>query len=256
MYNSIYNTLIIGKKVIYLPTCHSTNDIAAELVQKELAEEGTIVITDNQVNGRGQRGSEWHTEPSKNLTFSIILKPNFVPVNEQFLLSQVVALAIYKYLSAYTNEVKIKWPNDIYVSSKKICGTLIENSIQGMSISNSIVGIGININQVHFRNSRTTSLALVSGREFSLNAELSKFAQFFDSAYLRLRSMQNKDQIQSEYLSNVYGFNETVTFRHQNEIVKGMVTGVSSAGKLRVKLADQKGIYEFGLKEIEWIWED
>ena len=253
MYNSIYNSLIIGKKVIYLPTCHSTNDIAAELVQKGLVEEGTIVITDNQVGGRGQRGSEWHTEPSKNLTFSVILRPNFVPINEQFLISQAVALAIYEYLSVYTNQVKIKWPNDVYISSKKISGTLIENAIQGMSIAHSIVGIGVNINQMNFSNSRSTSLSQILSQDFSLNDEFSKLVHFLDVFYVKLKSMRHKDWIRAEYLKKIIGYDTTATFRVQNQIVTGVVTGINDIGKLCVKLDSDHEIHEFGLKEIEWI---
>lgn len=255
MYNSIYDSLIIGKKVIYLPSCHSTNDIAAELVHKGPVEEGTIVITDNQVGGRGQRGSKWYTEPSLNLTFSIILKPKFIPVAEQFLISQMVALAIYDYFSFYTNEVKIKWPNDIYISDKKISGTLIENSIQGSFISHSVVGIGININQIHFFNPRSTSLAHILGSEASLQEEFSKLIRLLDAGYIRLKSMRQQQQIRSLYLSHLHGYQQAITFLYKAEIVRGVVTNITNSGMLCVKFDGQDEIQEFGLKEIEFLWD-
>ncbi|WP_221393348.1 biotin--[acetyl-CoA-carboxylase] ligase [Dyadobacter sp. NIV53] len=255
MYNSIYDSLNIGKKVIYLPSCHSTNDIAAELVHKGPVEEGTIVITDNQVGGRGQRGSKWYTEPSLNLTFSIILRPKFIPVAEQFLISQMAALAIYDYFSFYTNEVKIKWPNDIYISDKKISGTLIENSIQGASISYSIVGIGININQVNFSNPRSTSLALITGSMASLEVEFSKLVHSLDAGYLRLKSKLQQDHIRLSYLRHLHGYQQTISFLLKNEIVKGTVTDITKSGRLCIKFEGKNEIQEFGLKEIEFLWD-
>ena len=256
MYNSIYDSLIIGKKVIYLPTCHSTNDIAAEIVHKGLAEEGTVVITDNQVGGRGQRGSKWYTEPSLNLTFSIIIKPGFLPVAEQFLISQMAALAIHDYFSFYTTEVKIKWPNDIYIKDKKVSGTLIENSIQGTSISHSVIGIGININQIHFESPRSTSLAHILGSPVLLEAEFIKLIHLLDARYLKLKSMKQLQSIRSEYLSHLYGYQQTITFGYQNEIVKGTITNVTDSGRLCVKFDDKPDIHEFGLKEIEFLWDN
>lgn len=256
MYNSIYDSLIIGKKVIYLPTCHSTNDIAAELVHKGSIEEGAIVITDNQQGGRGQRGTKWFTEPSSNLTFSVILKPKFLPVGEQFLLSQAVALAIYDYLLFYTNEVKIKWPNDIYISDKKISGTLIENSIQGSSISHSIVGIGININQVNFGNPRFTSLAQVLGFPAALETEFARIVHLLDARYISLKSMRQNQNIRSEYLSNLYGYRQSVAFRYHDKIVNGSVVDVTISGQLCVQFDGSENVQEFALKEIEFIWDN
>lgn len=242
--------------MIYLPTCHSTNDIAAELVHNGGAEEGTVVITDNQVNGRGQRGSTWYTEPSSNLTFSVILKPNFLPVAEQFLISQVIALAIYDYFSFYTSQVKIKWPNDIYILDKKISGTLIENSIKGSTISNSVVGIGININQINFSTPRSTSLAQILGYPVSLHTEFPKLIHFLDARYFKLKSMKQVAAIRSEYLNKLYGYQQSVRFFYQNEIVDGVITDITNSGKLCVKLNGQEKVHEFGLKEIEFLWDN
>ena len=256
MYNSIHNTLIIGKKIIYLPSCHSTNDIAAELVQKGLAEEGTVVITDNQFGGRGQRGTTWYSEPGQNLTFSLILKPNFLPIDQQFLISQTIALAIFDFLSAYTDQVKIKWPNDIYIAGKKVSGTLIENSIQGSAIASSVVGIGINMNQTLFESNRTTSLAAVLGREVPLEAGLNQFSSCLDQRYSNLKSMNQHERIRAEYLSQLYGYQHSVTFNYQNEKITGTVTGVADNGRILIRFEGKQDVKEFGLKEIEWVWDN
>ncbi|WP_229213703.1 biotin--[acetyl-CoA-carboxylase] ligase [Dyadobacter psychrotolerans] len=242
--------------MIYLPSCHSTNDIAAELVLNGLAEEGTVVITDNQVGGRGQRGTKWLSEPSQNLTFSVILRPKFLPVAEQFLISQMVALAIYDYFSFYTNQVKIKWPNDIYISSKKVSGTLIENAVQGYGISSSIVGIGININQTRFETARSTSLAEALGTTLNLQSEFEKLGGLLDAGYLRLKTMKQNQVIRDLYLKGLHGYQNSVKFNYLNERVAGVVTGIENSGRLLVKLEGKEGIYDFGLKEIEWVWDE
>lgn len=253
MYNSIQDTLIIGKKVIYLPSCHSTNDIAAEIVHAGLFAEGTIVITDNQVKGKGQRGTVWQASPGENLTFSVILAPSFIAISEQFLISQVIALSIREYLSQYVRHVKIKWPNDIYINNRKVCGILIENSIQGSRLAGSIVGIGLNINQADFESSNATSLSKETGNSYVLTEEFPKVLKFIDANYYKLKSLWRHNDLRQEYLSHLHGFQETVTFRYRDQLVNGTVTGVTAVGKILVKLETEPENLELGLKEIEWI---
>lgn len=255
MYNSIYDTLIIGKKVIYLPTCHSTNDIAAELVRSGSGMEGAIVITDEQTKGRGQRGATWVSEPGMNLTMSVIVTPAFLPIPDQFLISQTVALGIAAYLNEYSDQVKIKWPNDIYVDNKKICGTLIENSIQGTRLASSIVGIGLNINQTNFDRSRTTSLALITRRQLRIKEEFSKLAHHLDAWYLKLKSGNHYEEIRQQYVNQLFGYNRLRHFRYKNEIISGTVTGITDYGKLCIQFSNNPAIQEIDLKEIEWIWD-
>ena len=255
MYKSIYDTLIIGKKVIYLPSCHSTNDIAAELVRSGSGMEGVVVITDDQTKGRGQRGTTWVTQPRMNLTMSVVLTPAFLPIQEQFLISQTIALGISSYLSTYFDKVKIKWPNDIYLDNKKICGTLIENSIQGSVLASSIVGIGLNVNQVSFENTRAISLAKYSGREFVRTDEFAKLVHHLDAWYLKLRSGNHKEEIRHEYLNRLFGYNQLCHFRYNYEIVSGTVTGITDYGKLCIRFSNDLDVKEVDLKEIEWIWD-
>lgn len=255
MYYNTHNALNIGKKVIYLPSCHSTNDIATELVHNGLGDEGTVVITDNQVGGRGQRGTQWFSEPGLNLTFSMILRPTFLPIASQFLLSQTVALGIYDYLAYYLGTTKIKWPNDVYISSKKVCGTLIENSIQGSTISHSIIGIGVNINQLIFNSSRITSLGAETGRAFVLQEELNLLLSFLDARYIRLRSGYNAQEIREEYLSRLVGYDKAAWLKIHEKISEGRVVGVTEAGLIQILLEGGKTVEEFGLKELEWVWD-
>lgn len=253
MYNSTQDTLIIGKKVIYLPTCHSTNDIAAEIVHAGLFEEGTVVITDNQVKGRGQRGTVWNANAGENLTFSVVLTPGFLPIQEQFLVSQMTALAVRAYLGSYVPDTKVKWPNDIYMNNRKAVGVLIENSLQGNRFATSIVGIGVNINQSVFGSDHATSLARETGRGYTLAEEFHKLLKFLDAWYVRLRSGAQNEAIRTEYLGHLYGYQQDVKFLHKGNITNGSVTNVTKLGKLRVRLASEPEELEFGLKEIEWV---
>ena len=241
--------------MIYLPSCHSTNDIAAELVRNNSFQEGLVVITDDQTKGRGQMGNTWLTEPRQNLTFSIILQPTFVRIQEQFLISKAISIGICGYLKSYTKNVKIKWPNDIYLGGEKVCGTLIENGIQGSRISSSIVGIGLNMNQKQFENSRATSLGLNQNSSFNLPEEFEKVIHHLDAAYFRLKSIAGRAFVDSEYLSLLYDYQVTRKFRVGGEIHIGSIAGVSETGKLRIIFEGQMEPTGFNTKEVEWVWD-
>ncbi|KQS33667.1 biotin--[acetyl-CoA-carboxylase] ligase [Dyadobacter sp. Leaf189] len=253
MYNSIQDTLIIGKKVIYLPSCHSTNDIAAEIVHAGLFTEGTVVITDHQLSGRGQRGTSWFANPGQNLTFSIVLTPAFLPIQNQFLISQTVALGIKAYLEKYISGVQIKWPNDILVGGKKICGILIENAIQGSKLNTSIVGIGLNINQMNFENDLATSLFIETGGELSLGDEFAALMRCLDAAYLQLRGGNRFTEIRRAYMGSLYGYAQEVKFSYKDRVYTGTVTGVDELGQLSVRLSNGEELTDLGIKEISWI---
>ena len=120
MYKSLAKTLFVGKNLIFLTTCHSTNEEAADRVRKGRQVEGTIIITDNQTRGRGQQSNRWWSEPGKNLTFSLILHPKELLVEEQFLLNTVTSLAITDVLDLLFPGAVVKWPNDIYVKDEKL----------------------------------------------------------------------------------------------------------------------------------------
>ena len=136
--------------LIHISETNSTNNYLQTLCARQKVEELTTVVADFQTSGRGQRGNSWESEPLKNLLFSFVLFPDFLEARCQFLISQIISLAIKEELSTYTEDISIKWPNDIYWKEKKICGILIENDLMGRNICQSIAGIGININQEEF----------------------------------------------------------------------------------------------------------
>ncbi|QRR01729.1 biotin--[acetyl-CoA-carboxylase] ligase [Dyadobacter sandarakinus] len=255
MYNSIQDTVIIGKKVIYLPSCHSTNDIAAEIVQAGLFAEGTVIITDQQLVGRGQRGTSWNTNPGENLTFSVIFSPDFLPVSEQFLLSQAIAVAVCSYCKNYCADASVKWPNDILIGQGKVAGILIENSIQGSRIHHAIAGIGLNINQAAFSAGKATSLFLETGSVLNLQEEFVKVCRHLDQCYLALKNPQTVGTIREQYIASLFGFGAKRRFLLEGEMREGEVTGVTSQGKMLVRFTDELQDRAFGLKEIEWVWD-
>ncbi|WP_025762247.1 biotin--[acetyl-CoA-carboxylase] ligase [Dyadobacter tibetensis] len=255
MYNSISNTGIIGKKIVYLPTCHSTNDIAAELVRAEGFEEGAIVITDHQTNGRGQRGTAWESRQGSNLMFSLALTPANVPIMQQFLLSQMVALGLVQFLKTIGLPASIKWPNDVYVEDRKICGTLIENSIQGNRISSCIAGIGLNVNQLEFQGIRATSLALETKKTWSLEEALDMIIKELNAYYAVLISGEFRT-IRAHYLDNLLGLNETRNFRIANKVFQGQIVGINDYGHLLLLKTGTNHPLELDLKEVEWIWDN
>ncbi|MCZ6900524.1 MAG: biotin--[acetyl-CoA-carboxylase] ligase, partial [Bacteroidetes bacterium] len=140
MYKILAKTLFVGRKLHYLPSCHSTNDIASELLAQKKATEGTLIITDDQIAGRGQRGNAWESVPYQNVTLSVVLLPNFLHPKDQFLMTMMISVALIDLLCAFLPDgLRIKWPNDIYYYDRKIAGILIESAIQQEDIESTII---------------------------------------------------------------------------------------------------------------------
>jgi BirA family biotin operon repressor/biotin-[acetyl-CoA-carboxylase] ligase len=186
-----------------------------------------------------------------NLTFSVLLRPSFLSIKNQFALTTIASLAVHDYLkSKQVEDVKIKWPNDILVDNKKICGMLIENSIHGESINQSIVGIGLNINQTEFPVVTATSLAKTSGKSFDLNEEWNLLLEKLEGRYLQLRSGK-QNELKKEYLDQLLGMNRKQKFSLNGAEIIGMIKNVSESGELLVLL---DGIERsFSLKEISFV---
>ncbi|MEQ8302389.1 MAG: biotin--[acetyl-CoA-carboxylase] ligase [Cyclobacteriaceae bacterium] len=251
MYKIPAKTLFMGKNLVFMPECHSTSTIASELTQMADCVEGTVVITDNQTAGRGQKGSLWQTAPGQNLTFSIVVKPTFLLPKDQFLLSMAISLGILDYLKSeiVSKKLNVKWPNDILVGTKKICGILIENHIQGSSISNSVIGIGLNVNQRGFGDLAATSLRTEIGQDFDLPSAFTKLMSKLESRYLMLKK-GNEERLRVEYVDNMYGRDEKLFFWSNKTRFEGVVAGVDEYGCLIVDSGGQK--MAFNAKEIRF----
>ncbi|MDR0427924.1 MAG: biotin--[acetyl-CoA-carboxylase] ligase [Dysgonamonadaceae bacterium] len=191
--------------IIRLEQTLSTNLFLKELSEKQTPEEGTLVLAENQTAGRGQSGNEWESEPNKNITCSILFYPSFLDVARNFLLSKAVALGIKETLDAYMDCVSIKWPNDIYFEDKKIAGILIENNIIGKKLSQSIVGIGLNVNQDVFSGKAPNPVSMKQILDVAVDKEilLRELSDKINGRYEQLKSGEY-ESINEEYRKSLY----------------------------------------------------
>lgn len=254
MYKIQPNTLFTGKTLKYLSKCHSTNDIAAEMIQSGInVFEGTVIITDNQTAGRGQRGNVWEASIGENLTFSVIFKPDFLKASDQFQLNVAVSLGVFDFLSEFIDEnLSVKWSNDIYYEDKKMGGILIENTLQGYNIGYSVVGIGLNINQMDFGNLRATSLRKISQNplKYDLSEMLSKLSENLEKNYLKIKQGDYKS-LKNRYLANMYRFKEYHYFKRNGQMFTGQIIGINEIGKLGIETEGM--ILYFDFKEVEFV---
>ena len=246
-------TRIIGNKIISLLSVDSTNDYARALLSKETPEEGTIIISGEQKKGRSYGGNAWHSKRGKNLLFSIILYPEFISANTQFLISKVISLGICDYLSCYVSDVSIKWPNDIYIDDRKIAGVLIENDLMGSSMKSSVVGIGININQEKFPEDipNPVSISQMIEKKLVLREELKKLSAFLEKRYQMLaRGMV--DKIRKDYHERLFRLNEMSSYQNSEGSFKAKIIGVSDYGQLVLENQSGKTL-EYNFKEVEFV---
>lgn len=245
MYKISDGTEFVGKTLIFLPKCHSTNDIAADLYQKGIIPPGAVVITDQQLAGKGQKGNRWESAPGKNLTFSLVLKPDFLGADESFYLNIAVSLALSDALLKLSDSFTVKWPNDLYYRHKKIGGILIENHISGEIITSSVIGIGLNINQVRFVGlPDAISLRQIFSRFFDLNEILHQVLQCLEDRWLALSQFQFEG-MKSEYLRRLYGFKQVLRFKVGSQITEGLVEGIDSVGRLVIQMGGEQKKFNF-----------
>jgi len=255
-YNFQPSTLFLGKKSRFVPTCHSTNDELAKMIQESGEEipEGTVVATAHQTAGRGQRGNRWEAAPGENLTFSVLLKPRFLRATEQFRLSIAVALGVYETLRDHLDGgLKVKWPNDIFHENQKLGGLLIENTLHGHTLADSVVGIGLNVNQLYFGVPTATSLRAATGQpyRYDLDALLARLLECLEAEYLRLRRGDHEAQ-KARYLAALYRYQEWHPFRDaEGRLFNGKTLGVDEAGRLA--LQTESGVRYFGVKEVGFV---
>jgi BirA family biotin operon repressor/biotin-[acetyl-CoA-carboxylase] ligase len=247
------NTLFVGRHFIDLKSIDSTNVYALKMIQEKKCFEGTLISALEQNNGKGQRGNHWNSNPGENITASIIFTPAFLNAKEQFDLNKTIALAIRDFISALCKEkVKIKWPNDILVDNKKVAGILIENILRGTSINYAVVGFGININQRDFPNlPQASSVKNFSGVNHNISACIESVCSYIEKRYLQLKSKHPK--INTDYLENLFQFEEWCDYEVENEIIKAKIKDVSKSGKLILELKEGNR-KEFDLKELKFVF--
>lgn len=239
--------------IIHLAETSSTNTYIKGIEDKADLADGTIFYTNFQTGGRGQRGNSWESEQGKNLLFSLIIHPFHIHPTEHFIISQTIAIAVAETLTKHVAEIAIKWPNDIYYQDKKIAGILIENELQDETIVNSVIGVGININQLEFHSNAPNpiSLAQITDQNYDLIAILKEIQKNF--LYLYANSIDPNNTIRDTYKDLLYRKKGYHTYRTPDgEIFDAKIKDIQKDGLLVLELED-KTIKKFAFKEISHV---
>jgi len=216
--------------------------------------EGTVIMADHQYAGRGQKEMTWYTEPGKNLTFSLLLKPSFLKISDQFSLNMVVSLAVRKALANRLGaDVRVKWPNDIYYGNQKLGGMLIENILSGTTYKSAVIGLGINVNQRVFSEQIATkaiSVGQILQQDVDLLQVLAEICSYIESGYLKLKA-GTYGSLKADYISTLYRFGQIAAYRQSDEVFEAELTDISPGGLLGLRRNDTTFYYNF--KEIEFL---
>jgi BirA family biotin operon repressor/biotin-[acetyl-CoA-carboxylase] ligase len=246
----------IGKEMIRLKVVDSTNLYFLDWLTREKPEEGTLVIADFQTTGRGVDGSKWESEHAMNLTFSFVLYPYFLALEAQFYLNKIISLGLCDMVREILpghDDIRIKWPNDIYIGDRKVAGTLIQNGVKGTLFEYAVVGIGLNVNQQEFQDDITNpvSLKVAAGKEFNLEDVLKSTLTRIEQRYESLRQGA-KQQIDQDYLQRLYRLQQLSGYLYKGNKIQAKISGVNRFGQLILEIPGEK-IIECDLKEIKFI---
>ncbi len=239
-------------KIIKLSAIDSTNDFLKKIVQETAVESGTVVQANYQTKGRGQLQNTWQSEADKNLLFSVLYKFDDLKITHRFYLNKVVAIAVSTVLKQYIPNVKIKWPNDIMALNNKIAGILIENIFNGEQISQAIIGVGLNVNQVKFDNlPKATSLKLLLKKDLDIDFILLEILDALEKM-LDLLYQKYFSTIDKMYFTNLYRYQKPSMYHDKNGFFMAKIIGVKQSGLLQMELEDES-IRLFNLKEIQFL---
>ena len=234
-------------KVIHIDETDSTNRWLRSFVSIDKTQ-SVVVTAEYQTAGKGCGTNSWESERGKNLTFSMLIHPKDIPANQQFHITEVVSVALCMTLEPYIyNKVEIKWPNDIYVGDKKICGMLIENRLQGSEIKDSIIGIGLNVNQKEFRSDAPNPVSLYQllGHEVDRNELLMRFLSC-------LGDVSNRETISSDYRNMLFRKGKQHVYADETGRFEAVLTDVKPDGRLVLRDTEGKErLYAF--KEVQFI---
>ena len=230
-------------KIFHFDEINSTNVWLYDKMAENSDISDMVVVAAHQTAGRGMDKNRWESEAGKNLLFSIALNVNFLEAENQFKISQAVSVAIVETLSQYIDDQQlfIKWPNDIYFGDKKLAGILIQNTIEGRMMGISIIGIGLNVNQLHFSKDipNPISLKMITGEEYDLENLLNLLIVNIKNAVESLRFIEKREDINSKYISKLYRYQKWAEFVYQNQVKTLIITGFDKYGRLL--LHDKEG---------------
>jgi len=242
---------LFTKNHIQLETINSTNDYALSLKDTLVFKEGLVVTTSYQSGGNGQRGKAWESNANENLLLSVVIEPK-LKLDEQSLISKIVALSVCDLLKSLGIEAEIKWPNDILVAKQKIAGILIQNKLQGNYITHSVIGLGFNVNQLEFNeySPKASSLRLQLDKVYEVLEIQEQFLSFLSERLMRLKVGENQEK---EYLNSLFLKDKPAAFESDNKQFMGIVKGVSESGKLLIQLEDDS-IASFENQQVKYLF--
>lgn len=231
----------------------STNQWLKDQLRKGNLPTGTVVRALHQTSGRGQIGTSWQDEPGKNLLMSAYFKPIHGDIQQVYYLNMSICLAVAEVCERIlTSEVKIKWPNDIFVGQSKLAGILVENSLSSRWES-CIFGIGCNVNQVHFHsNVNACSLKSLSGKEYSLYTITAQLL-FALEEWLAKWRFGEYDQISKAYHQRLLGRGEWRWYSYKDEVMEACISGVNGRGEIMLETLSGETIKP-GIKELKYLW--
>jgi BirA family biotin operon repressor/biotin-[acetyl-CoA-carboxylase] ligase len=242
--------------VVEFEEVNSTNSIAQKLLSEGRLVEGSVIIAQFQRHGKGFGSNAWESLPGKNLLMSMVLYPSFIEPAKQFLLHKISSLAVMETVRFFTQSenIFIKWPNDIYSGNKKIAGILTKNIISGSSIVSSVIGIGLNVNQDRFSENlpNPISLKIIAGRELEIRQVLNQLCKKMRYFYNLLQKNEIL-LIDDLYLQSLLNLKVEAKYRADGEIFMGEIQDVTDFGRLQVRHGNR--IREFDIKEIEYLFD-
>jgi BirA family biotin operon repressor/biotin-[acetyl-CoA-carboxylase] ligase len=242
-------------EILHFSLLASTNNHLFDIVSKQRTVEGLVITTDFQTDGKGLGTNKWESQQGKNLNFSLLLSPEFLKPEQQFAITQIISLSIINVCNRKLNNenVCIKWPNDIYVGNKKLAGVLVQNVIKGNSISDSVVGIGLNVNQKKFISDAPNPVSLIqlTNQEIDLKNLLKEILEEINEIYSRLRVFPDTKWLENKYLKNMYRFNQLNYFTDKNGKFEGKIIGIDKYGQLKIKKTDEQTVV-YAYKEVEF----
>ena len=250
------NTISMGfdkNSLTIIDSVDSTNNYAMRLIKAGLAEAGSAFFAMEQTHGKGRQNKDWITEKGQNILLSIVIVPAFLKLARQFDLSVAVSLACVDFLKKYTEDIAVKWPNDIFWNDRKAGGILIENVIQGSDWKWSVIGIGININQTKFtmkNNFLPVSLKQITGKDFDIITLAKELKKSVMKRYEALENSFTFKAILAEYNEHLFGFNKKVKLKKDNAVFETTIIGVSLKGRLITADTIER---EFNFNEVEWL---
>lgn len=244
-------------KITRFKTLDSTNKYLQNLLEEGVDIVDNIVVADFQSSGKGQGKNVWQSENGKNLLFSIALDMSCLRAENQFVLTQMVSIAMINVLKNYLPEehLFIKWPNDIYFKNKKIAGILIKNEIKGMMMGTSIIGIGLNVNQESFDENlpNPISMKMITGKDYDLESILNDICFELRTLSLEFKVNAHSSQLTAHnYINKLYRYRQWSFYQHEGSVKEMMIVGYDQFGRLLLKEKNDREVV-CDLKEISFV---